>query len=121
MVLAASNIPWDLDPAIRRRLEKRVYIPLPTAKDRKKIFHICLKGLKTDEDIDWDILVKKTEMYSGADIANVCREGAYMPMKRELFKGGGLLKSKLKNVEKLEQELDIPLVMKDFEQALKNV
>jgi hypothetical protein len=42
-------------------------------------------------------------------------------MKRELFKGGGLLKSKLKNVEKLEQELDIPLVMKDFEQALKNV
>ena len=43
MVLAASNIPWDLDPAIRRRLEKRVYIPLPTEKGRRELFQICLK------------------------------------------------------------------------------
>ena len=35
MVLGATNRPWDLDEAIRRRLEKRVYIPLPTSEGRR--------------------------------------------------------------------------------------
>lgn len=45
MVLAATNRPQDLDEAIRRRLEKRVYIPLPSSKGREAIFKINLKGI----------------------------------------------------------------------------
>ena len=45
MVLAATNRPWDLDEAIRRRLEKRIYIPLPTAIGRQQLFKINLKGV----------------------------------------------------------------------------
>jgi katanin p60 ATPase-containing subunit A1 len=46
MVLATSNCPWDLDEALRRRLEKRIYIPLPDAEARSAMFRIHLKGVK---------------------------------------------------------------------------
>jgi len=45
IVLAATNRPWDLDEAIRRRLEKRVYIPLPSAAGRQQLFEINLKDV----------------------------------------------------------------------------
>ena len=109
MVLAASNIPWDLDEAIKRRLEKRIYIPLPSEKGRRKVFDINMAKMKVEDNIDWDKLVKITEGYSGADIANVCREAAYMPMRRKLLKSGGLLAEKLKNPNQLKEEIDVPI------------
>lgn len=45
MVMGATNFPWDLDEALRRRLEKRIYIPLPAAPERKQLLHINLKVL----------------------------------------------------------------------------
>lgn len=88
MVLAATNRPQDLDEAIRRRLEKRIYIPLPTAIGREQLFKINLRGINMDETIDWDYLIKISEGYSGADISNVCRDAAMMPMRRKLKSGG---------------------------------
>ena len=87
IVLAATNIPWDLDEAFRRRLEKRIYIPLPNEKGRKVLFDINLVGINMNEDVKWDSLVQKTKGYSGADISNVCREAAMMPMRRRLLTG----------------------------------
>ena len=43
MVLAATNFPWDIDEALRRRLEKRIYISLPGPSERKDLMHINLK------------------------------------------------------------------------------
>jgi len=57
MVLAATNRPQDLDEALRRRLEKRIYIPLPTENGRRELFKINLRGLKLAEDIDWEKLI----------------------------------------------------------------
>lgn len=53
MVLAATNRPQDLDDALRRRLEKRVYIPLPEKEGRKQLFEINLRGISLDENIDF--------------------------------------------------------------------
>ncbi len=90
MVLAATNRPQDLDEALRRRLEKRVYIPLPDAIGRRALFDINLKGLKIDEGINFEKLVEMTEGYSGADMANVCREAAMMPLRKRILKAGGI-------------------------------
>lgn len=44
MVMGATNFPWDLDEALRRRLEKRIYIPLPGLQERKELLHINIKA-----------------------------------------------------------------------------
>lgn len=60
--------PWDLDEAIRRRLEKRIYIPLPGIEARKRIFELNLGSVRLADDVNLDELAKATEGYSGADI-----------------------------------------------------
>ena len=84
MVLATTNCPWDLDEAIRRRLEKRIYIPLPDKSARVDIFKLCLTNIPIEANIDLETLAEITEGYSGSDIHIVCREGSMMPMRRML-------------------------------------
>uniref|UniRef100_A0A3Q2FC00 Katanin p60 ATPase-containing subunit A1 n=1 Tax=Cyprinodon variegatus TaxID=28743 RepID=A0A3Q2FC00_CYPVA len=76
MVLAATNFPWDIDEALRRRLEKRIYIPLPSGKGRVEMLRINLKELELASDVDLDKISEQLEGYSGADITNVCRSEA---------------------------------------------
>ena len=73
MVLAATNFPWDLDEAMRRRLEKRIYIPLPDETTRRQLFEISVADVEVDGTVDVNALAKATEGYSGADISNICR------------------------------------------------
>ena len=84
MVLAATNRPQDLDEAIRRRLEKRIYIPLPSEKARHQLFETNLRSVIIDKDVCFEKLVEMTEGYSGADISSVCRDAAMMPLRRRL-------------------------------------
>lgn len=72
MVLAATNFPWQVDEALRRRLEKRIYISLPDAESRLELLKINLKGIKITDDVDLDTLSTRLDGYSGADITNVC-------------------------------------------------
>uniref|UniRef100_A0A7S4FZZ8 AAA+ ATPase domain-containing protein n=1 Tax=Eutreptiella gymnastica TaxID=73025 RepID=A0A7S4FZZ8_9EUGL len=74
LVLGATNLPWALDPAIRRRFERRIYIPLPDATARRSMFDIHMGDHPhTLTEADWQELVPRTELYSGADIRNLCR------------------------------------------------
>jgi len=124
MVMGATNLPWDLDDALRRRFEKRVYIPLPNSVGRREMFNINMKGIQVEESIDMDKLVQLTDGYSGADIANVCREASLMQMRRKLMKTGGKLNFtaiKLNPSKTLIDELDAPVTQNDFELAIKNI
>ena len=60
MVLGATNHPWDLDDAMRRRLEKRIYIPLPEEEDRAALFKINAKELLVEPDVDFNQLARMT-------------------------------------------------------------
>jgi katanin p60 ATPase-containing subunit A1 len=120
MVLAATNRPWDLDEALRRRLEKRIYIALPTKECRKQLFDINLKATTIANEVDFNYLVNHTKGYSGADIASVCRDAAMMPMRRNLMKmrAKGGINSEV--VDKIKNEVDVPISFNDFKEALSN-
>jgi katanin p60 ATPase-containing subunit A1 len=66
IVLAATNTPWDLDEALRRRLEKRVYIALPDLEGRKELIRINMKTVEMADDVDVDELAERAAGYSGA-------------------------------------------------------
>lgn len=82
VILAATNFPWDLDEALRRRLEKRIYVPLPDFDARVNLFSHLTKEESLTADVDFETLARKTEGYSGADIRNVCRHALMEPMRR---------------------------------------
>ena len=61
-VLAATNFPWNLDDALRRRFEKRIYIPLPDVAQRLQLFEINSRGIFLAGDVDLEVLARKTEV-----------------------------------------------------------
>ena len=122
MVLGATNLPWDLDDALRRRFEKRIYIPLPNSVGRREMFMINFKGIKLSDDIDIDLLVQKTEGYSGHDISSVCREASLMNMRRKLMSGNGKFNIlEAANNENFLQDLEAPVSQSDILTAIKNI
>ncbi|KAK6295132.1 hypothetical protein J4Q44_G00343580 [Coregonus suidteri] len=116
MVLAATNFPWDIDEALRRRLEKRIYIPLPSAKGRVELLKINLKELELANDVDMAKIAEQMEGYSGADITNVCRDASLMAMRRRIV---GLTPEEIRNISR--DEMHMPTTMEDFESSLKKV
>lgn len=81
-VMAATNFPWDLDEALLRRFQKRIYIPLPDEEGRKTILKMKMEEF-TDDTFDFDGWANKLQGYSCADIANLCRDAAQMVFDRK--------------------------------------
>ena len=85
IVLAATNRADVLDKALMRagRFDRQIYVDLPDIRERKEIFEVHLKPIKTSETLDLDFLAKQTPGFSGADIANVCNEAALIAARKE--------------------------------------
>ena len=114
MVLATTNCPWDIDEAMRRRLEKRIYIPLPDLASRRTMFEIYLRGVALSTDVKLDDLADRTVGYSGADIKLVCRDASMMPMRRLI------LDKSPEQIRALKEagELDCSLAAADFRESV---
>ena len=111
VTIGATNIPWEIDSAFRRRFERRIYVPVPDFEARKKIFEVNTKGVELDDSVDFAELARMTENYSGSDIATICREAIFIPI-RELDAKGAISDPNIK-ARKVTQD--------DFLIALKNV
>lgn len=84
IILAATNRADMLDKALLRagRFDRQINVDLPDLPERKEIFQVHLRPVKTDETVDIDFLSKQTPGFSGADIANVCNEAALIAARR---------------------------------------
>ncbi len=83
LVLGATNIPWGLDPAVRRRFQKKIYIGLPEVDARRVMFQLNLgKTANTLTEEQFDDLAERTEGYSGSDIATLTQDAIYEPIRK---------------------------------------
>ncbi|CAD7092010.1 unnamed protein product [Hermetia illucens] len=113
MVLAATNHPWDIDEAFRRRFEKRIYIGLPNEDTRSALLKLCLKDVNLSPSLDLSAIGDQLKGYSGFDISNVCRDAAMMSMRRKIC---GISPSEIKQIRR--EEVDLPITLQDFQDAM---
>ncbi|XP_038259753.1 katanin p60 ATPase-containing subunit A-like 2 isoform X1 [Dermochelys coriacea] len=87
-VLAASNLPWELDYAMLRRLEKRILVDLPNKEARQAMIQHWLPplsnsgGVELRTELEYSLLGQETEGYSGSDVKLVCKEAAMRPVRK---------------------------------------
>ena len=141
LVLGATNIPWQLDAAVRRRFERRIYIALPDAEARTRMFELNIGDVPCEcSPLDYQALAAMTEGYSGHDIAVVVRDALMQPIrkiqqathfKKVLLEDGsekltpcspgddGAIEMSWQNVE-TDQLLEPDLTIKDFIKLIKS-
>ena len=114
MVLAATNHPWDIDEAFRRRFEKRIHIGLPSLEARRNLLELNLKSVSLSNQVNLEVIASQLEHYSGADVTSFCRDAALMSM-RKVIKDKSPSEIKMLNKDDLEK----PVTMEDFMEALQ--
>ncbi|QLL32582.1 hypothetical protein HG536_0D01040 [Torulaspora globosa] len=111
LVLAATNLPWAIDEAARRRFSRRLYIPLPEYETRlyhlKKLMSRQKNGLT---DTDFEVIAEMSDGFSGSDITALAKEAAMEPI-RDL--GDNLVDADFNKIR--------GVMVKDFEKAMQTI
>jgi len=111
LLIGATNRPQELDDAARRRLVKRLYIPLPDFNARKTLLkHLVRKESHSISEQEFDIISQKTDGYSGADIISLVTEAAFMPLRNPNIKLASIRKEDVR-----------PINTEDFEKSMITV
>ena len=110
LIIGATNRPFDLDPAVIRRLPKRVYVGPFNDEDKKGFIKKIITQNKCNiTDEEFMKIAKMCNNYSNSDLKELCREAAYEPLRE-------LNTSNLKKVSELR-----PIVFDDFIKAIRKV
>ena len=113
-LLAASNIPWDLDPALLRRLEKRIMVSLPDKKGREALLKIFIPQ-NMNKGIDYIKNAEILEGYSGSDIKLLCKEALMTRTRKAINIIENDNKGRIYNIN------EFPVTKQDFEESLEKV
>ena len=104
-VIGATNKPWKLDEPFIRRFQKRIYVPLPDLRARRRLLELLTRNIRLASDVDLDRLAEMLEGYSGSDIRDIV-QSAYIRTVREFFENGATGNPR-------------PVSMKDFLEVIK--
>lgn len=111
LVLAATNLPWAIDEAARRRFSRRLYIPLPEYETRLYHLRKLMSKQKNDlSDTDYEVIAEMSDGFSGSDITALAKEAAMEPI-RDL--GDKLMDADFNKIR--------GVIVKDFEKAMLTV
>jgi transitional endoplasmic reticulum ATPase len=117
VVIAATNRPNTIDPALRRfgRFDREIDIGVPDETGRLEVLAIHTKKMKLDDDVDLEPIAHDTHGFVGADLASLCTEAAML-----------CIRSKLDIIDLEDETIDVEILdamkvtMDDFRTALKN-
>ncbi|EDV20775.1 uncharacterized protein TRIADDRAFT_31346, partial [Trichoplax adhaerens] len=112
LVIGATNRPQEIDEAARRRLVKRLYIPLPQAPARRQIIlNLLAQQNYSLIDTELDEICQRSEGYSGSDMSNLCREAALGPIRSIDYS----------DIQNISADQVRPIVFTDFDAAFLQV
>lgn len=112
LVVGATNRPQEIDEAARRRLAKRLYIPLPEGSARSQIVtNLMAKERNRLSEAELQLVVSATEGFSGADMTQLCREAALGPIRS----------IQLSQIATISADQVRPIAYSDFQEALRTV
>lgn len=110
LVIGATNRPHEIDEAARRRLVKRIYVPLPEGDGRRQMIENLIRQYKNEIDAaELDRISEATEGYSGSDIFNLCREASLEPLRE------------IDNIRDFRSEDTRPICLSDFHKAMGQI
>lgn len=110
LVIGATNRPHEIDEAARRRLVKRIYVPLPEQIARIKLLQILLKEYDIDiTDEEFNEIGRELKGYSGSDIFNLCREAVMEPLRE------------IDDISKVEIDVTRKIIKTDFFKAMAQI
>jgi len=101
VVIAATNRPDIIDPALLRpgRLERIIEVPAPDLRERVEIFKVHTRNMPLDSSVNLEDLAIRTEGYTGADIAALCREAGLIALREKVLNGANKISVNQKHFE----------------------